>query len=104
MNSIVIISLFLLTTICVNTTGFAQTNWEKFPGNPVLDVGPPGTWEELGVLALWVLFDGTTYHIWYTGLDSNFTARIGYATSLDGTNWTKFAGNPILCPIGPLAN
>ncbi|WP_414653968.1 hypothetical protein [Hyalangium sp.] len=34
--------------------------------------------------------------MWYSAGDS--TERIGRATSLDGTNWTRDAANPILSP------
>ena len=95
MNSIIII-LFLVTTICVNTTGFAQTNWEKYPGNPVLAQGPPGAWDENGIIAPGIFFDGFTYHMWYTGFSLFFSTRLGYATSPDGVTWTKYVANPVM--------
>jgi hypothetical protein len=41
------------------------------------------------------MYDGSTFHMWYSG-GSQFTWRIGYATSPDGSTWTKYAGNPVL--------
>jgi len=73
--------------------------WTKHPGNPVLDVGPPGGWDDYLVMSPTVLFDGTEYKMWYRGGDGS-TDRIGYATSLDGINWVKFIDNPVL-DIGP---
>ena len=75
---------------------FAQTEWVKDTGNPVLDVGPKGSWDETSVTAPCVIVDGTTYKMWYTGYDSS-NYRIGYATSSDGINWTKADNvNPVL--------
>ncbi len=98
MSRIVIIFMFLilLTTLFAITTGFAQTNWEKYPDNPVLIPGLPGAWDENGVIAHGMFFDGFTYHMWYTGFDINWGIRLGYATSPDATTWTKHGSNPIL--------
>ena len=90
------ISLLILTVMTVN--GFGQTSWEKYSDNPVLSGGSPGEWDESGVIATGTLFDGTTYHMWYSALDS--LTGIGYATSTEGINWTKYVANPVLEP-GP---
>ncbi|MFQ5605717.1 MAG: FlgD immunoglobulin-like domain containing protein [bacterium] len=42
-----------------------------------------------------VLFDGSIYQMWYTGYHPD-VEEIGYATSTDGKNWTKYSGNPVL--------
>jgi hypothetical protein len=76
--------------------GFSQTEWKKYPGNPVLDLGPSGTWDDYDVSGPTVLFDGKKYQMWYYGSDgSNY--EIGYATSADGIVWVKIP--PILCSI-----
>ena len=75
--------------------GMAQTEWEKYPGNPVLDLGASGTWDDYSVLTPTVFFNGTKYQMWYGGYDgSNY--RIGYATSTDGIVWEKHPENPVL--------
>jgi predicted GH43/DUF377 family glycosyl hydrolase len=79
-------------------TAFAQTHWEKHTGNPVL-VGGPGAWDQLGVLAMGVLLDSATYHMWYAGRGTGGTA-LGYATSTDGITWTKHPANPVLAEAG----
>jgi predicted GH43/DUF377 family glycosyl hydrolase len=68
--------------------------------NPVLDVGPPGSWDDGGVIAGSVIYHGGIYHMWYTGNDGNI-GRIGYANSSDGIKWTKYSANPVL-DIGSL--
>lgn len=69
--------------------------WTEYAGNPVLDVGPAGSWNDESVEVPYVLFDGSTYHMWYSGYDGT-NSSIGYATSTDGITWTPYAGNPIM--------
>jgi predicted GH43/DUF377 family glycosyl hydrolase len=77
--------------------------WTKYSGNPVMDCGPSGSWEE-SVYVPTIYFDGSTYHMWYTGFHfSTNSYRIGYATSSNGLTWTKYAGNPVL-DLGPLGS
>ena len=54
----------------------------------VLDRGAAGAWDDAWVAAPSVVFDGTTWHMWYAGGDGEDT-RIGYATSADGLSWTR---------------
>ncbi|UCG69418.1 MAG: hypothetical protein JSV09_16890, partial [Thermoplasmata archaeon] len=69
--------------------------WIKNPTNPVLDVGPGGSWDGARTYSPTVIFDGAIYHMWYTGYnDTNF--RIGYANSSDGITWIKHPQNPVL--------
>ena len=86
----------------ISRTGYATStdgiHWAKYPSNPVLDVGPEGSWDETRANATAVLFDGTAYHMWYFGErgGQESTWCIGYATSADGITWTKHPSNPIL--------
>ncbi|MCK4696103.1 MAG: T9SS type A sorting domain-containing protein, partial [Candidatus Cloacimonetes bacterium] len=86
-------------------TGYATSTdgitWTKHP-DPVLDVGPAGSWDDEVAGGGYVLFDGTTYHMWYSGYDGTYF-RIGYATSLDGIIWTKHPENPVM-DVGPVGS
>jgi len=74
--------------------------WTKYPGNPILDAGAPGDWDEGGLEAPLVIQESpTSYKMWYSGFGPDDCA-IGYATSSDGISWTKYAGNPVLTPGG----
>ena len=75
--------------------------WNKYAGNPVLDLGAPGEWDAESVLIPWVLFDGMKYEMWYMGMDASTNFAIGYATSMDGLVWTKHPDNPVLSPGPP---
>lgn len=71
--------------------------WTKDPSNPVLTVGSVGTWDYPRVELASVIFDDTIYHMWYSGGDY-FLMKIGYATSKDGSKWTKSPFNPVMSP------
>jgi predicted GH43/DUF377 family glycosyl hydrolase len=81
-------------------TGYATStdgiNWAKYSGNPVLSEGVSGNWDEWAASAPAVIKDGSVYHMLYGGTDAYNGARIGYATSLDGKNWTKSTRNPLI--------
>ena len=66
----------------------------------VLDKGDEGSWDDLEVGQPVVVFDGTTYRMWYVahGEPTNVWAMVGYATSSDGITWTKYSNNPVLVP------
>jgi predicted GH43/DUF377 family glycosyl hydrolase len=77
----------------------SQTKWFKYNGNPVLDVGPPGSWDETSVFAPRIVLVGDTLKMWFTGRSGLIHDRIGYAWSTDGGyNWTKFPSNPVIVP------
>jgi predicted GH43/DUF377 family glycosyl hydrolase len=89
----------------VNQIGYAISfdgiDWQRNSSNPVLHVGVSGSWDVALAIHPYIIVDDTTYHMWYGGTDNpSFTAfRIGYATSSDGINWTKYPENPVL-PLG----
>jgi len=64
--------------------------WAKNP-LPVLSNGAMGDWDADIAGAPCVIWDEDEgqYEMWYTGMDSSEISRIGYATSPNGTTWTK---------------
>ncbi len=42
-------------------------HWERYPGNPILERGSPGTWDEGALWFATVLKKGPTYYLWYEG-------------------------------------
>ena len=70
--------------------------WTKYAGNPVLSLGTTGAWDAVDVGGPCIIYDGTTYKMWYNGTNASDVTSIGYATSVDGINWTKYANNPII--------
>lgn len=87
------LTFFICTILLTLGISSAQINWTKYPGNPVLEPGEPGDWDEY-LSPFCILFHEDTCHMWYGGHGTN--RRIGYAYSPDGINWTKYEGNPVL--------
>jgi hypothetical protein len=86
--------------------GYASSSdgitWNKSTSNPLLSAGAPGEWDDFGVGEPNVLFDGALYRMWFSGWRGEWGAsQRGYATSANGINWTKYAGNPVLSPGTP---
>jgi predicted GH43/DUF377 family glycosyl hydrolase len=84
-----LIGLFLTSIFSVS---FAQITWTK-DSNPVLNHGPADAWDEGFVGMPSILFDGNTYHMWYSNGSYKIYGNvrsIGYATSADGINWIKY--------------
>jgi len=70
-------------------------HWVKPSNHPVLDIGPPGTWDSEGVKLPSVFHHEGTYYLFYSGLNGK-VKQIGMATSTDLLHWTKHSDNPIL--------
>jgi predicted GH43/DUF377 family glycosyl hydrolase len=89
-----------------------ELNWLILP-NPVLSVGPTGSWDSKRVSHPKILLVNTTYHMWFDGTDdeTNLCYQLGYATSPDGIVWTKhddpsttnppYAQSDPVLPLGP---
>jgi predicted GH43/DUF377 family glycosyl hydrolase/DNA-binding MarR family transcriptional regulator len=73
-----------------STNGIMWTRYEK---NPVLDIGPKGTWDDKNLKGHAVVNAESSYHMWYSGYDGR-DIRIGYASSKDGSSWAKFESSP----------
>jgi predicted GH43/DUF377 family glycosyl hydrolase len=90
-------------------TGYATSSdgiiWEKYSGNPVLEMGQSGSWDDFMLVLMATLYMDNQYHMWYTagdGTDEDTRYfRVGYATSPDGIAWMKHPDNPVL-DIGPV--
>jgi predicted GH43/DUF377 family glycosyl hydrolase len=74
-------------------------NFTPYEGNPVFaGTGNPADWDERIRERGFILHEEGEYRMWYTGYDKKTGATrkyLGYATSPDGFNWTRYAGNPI---------
>lgn len=75
-------------------TSLDGINWVKdVINNPVITLGAPGSFFDTWVIGSSVLFLEDTYHLWFAGWDGLSLnpwkyVTIGYATSLNGIDWT----------------
>ncbi len=66
--------------------------WKKYQGNPILDLGPEGSWDDRWVACAAILKEqGDKYYMWYSG---NFKCGLAYASDPLGP-WKKYEGNPV---------
>ncbi|MBN2296645.1 MAG: hypothetical protein JXM70_29725 [Pirellulales bacterium] len=89
-------------------------NWQVANGGqPVLDLGPAGSYDNKGLSHPFVLRVGETFMMWYAAIDGTTAGSLGLspthvrvervclATSTDGIQWTRTnGGNPVM-DIGP---
>ena len=69
--------------------------WQRASDKPVLS--PEQPWENVAVMCPHVIWDEemNLYRMWYSAGEQYEPNAIGYATSLDGLNWTKLTSNPV---------
>jgi predicted GH43/DUF377 family glycosyl hydrolase len=64
-------------------------HWQKFLENPILEVGPPGSFDEQGLGEPAVFYSGSEFFMIYTGRDKRENRRLGVARSGDGVHWRR---------------
>lgn len=65
-------------------------------GEPVVPVGPRGSFDERAVADPYVIRAGGSFYMFYLGQDRARRQRLGMARSADGVTWEKLRANPIL--------
>jgi predicted GH43/DUF377 family glycosyl hydrolase len=75
-----------------------KTGWVK-TNTAVLSIGGVGAWDHLNIFNPYVFQVGSTYYMFYTGRSAT-NYSVGYATSTDLVNWTKFGSNPVIADGG----
>jgi predicted GH43/DUF377 family glycosyl hydrolase len=71
-------------------------NWTVHDRNPVLSIGPRGSWDERGVADPYVIRVHSTFYMYYLGQDRAHRQRLGVARSGDGVRWERLRSNPVL--------
>lgn len=91
------IVLFVFYLFNSNSAILGQTDLTPYPNNSVIGYGTSGTWDEGIVYLPEVIFKDSVYYLFYSGSANLMTTpfAIGYATSIDGFNWTKNSSNPV---------
>jgi predicted GH43/DUF377 family glycosyl hydrolase len=74
-----------------------MVNFAPYEGNPVFQGTLAETWDRNIRERGFILLEDGVYRMWYsgyTGADSD-PKYLGYATSTDGINWTRYSDRPI---------
>jgi hypothetical protein len=88
--------------------------WTRFEGNPILDYGADGEWDDSSVDCVCVMKEGAyglrpekeTYYMWYSAGGSGRRGRhIGLAIAESPLGpWEKYEGNPVIEDFGYLGS
>ena len=71
----------------------------RYAGNPLLTKGLTGSYDQLKIGPRAILREApTVWKMWYEAVPGGNQSTTAYATSSDGLNWTKYAGNPVMSP------
>lgn len=70
--------------------------WYKLRSNPVLEPGPPGAFDEIGLGEPAVWSSHGAYWMLYTGRDRHENRRMGLARSADGVRWERVTAAPVI--------
>lgn len=76
--------------------------WKKYEKNPIIDLGPQGSWEDGHVACAHIIKEKeNTYYLWYSAHGKNGTWDIGLATASHPLGpWKKHEKNPIITNFG----
>ena len=85
-------------------TGMATSvdgiTWTRNSSNPILQEGPPGSWDQGAALLNSFVFHDGKFYVFYEG-SFPISTLVGLATSTDGVTWTKYPGNPVFVGGSP---
>jgi predicted GH43/DUF377 family glycosyl hydrolase len=70
--------------------------WIKYRGNPILELGAPGMFDETGLGEPAVWSQHGWYWMLYTGRDRKEYRRLGLARSRDGVSWERVTEQAVL--------
>jgi predicted GH43/DUF377 family glycosyl hydrolase len=75
----------------------ALVRFAPYRGNPIFTAAGEGRWDQRIRERGWILKEGDTWRLWYTGYDGTRGGQkmLGLATSADGLHWIRHKGNPI---------
>lgn len=96
----ILILLFLLLPGCRQGHHDTPPEFSAYKDNPILSPGEPGSWDELFVWTPRVIYYADTFYMFYHGGNINGKMAIGIAVSVNGHDFKKYEGNPILSPSG----
>jgi predicted GH43/DUF377 family glycosyl hydrolase len=76
-------------------------HWQKLRANPVLELGAPGSFDEIGLGEPAVWAQQGSWWMLYTGRDTAERRSLGLARSQDGVHWMRVSESAILAGSAP---
>ena len=84
------------TSVIVFSEDFSDGIWTKYACNPVMVRSQPWA-ESQYICEPNIIYKDSLFRMWFSQMyPPNKKTALGYATSRDGFNWTKYPGNPVL--------
>src|SRR5438128_4572763 len=78
---------------------FAPQDWQRDTEGPIVSLGEDGQFDDMHIFAPAAAEENGHFLLWYSGsrgTPGNRVFRLGLATSTDGKQFEKHAGNPLL--------
>ncbi len=83
---------------CTSRDGVSWIRWQNpvlIPSSNIQD------WDSGALYSPSVIYDGSTYGMWFTGLNRTYLfPKVGFVSSVDGANWNVTSTGPVLTPGG----
>ncbi len=108
LSSIIVVALMITSIGCrtkqkpsgqgADGVKFASSmvDFTPYEANPVFQGSGTETWDKLIRERGYILIEDGVYKMWYTGYtEDSETKYLGYATSDDGINWSRYSDGPI---------
>jgi predicted GH43/DUF377 family glycosyl hydrolase len=74
----------------------SMVNFNPYKANPVFQGTGKDTWDKLIRERGYILIEDGVYKMWYSGYTGDSEPKyLGYATSDDGINWSRYSDEPI---------
>jgi predicted GH43/DUF377 family glycosyl hydrolase len=77
----------------------APQTWQRDTEGPIVSLGKAGDFDDAHIFAPTVAFENDRFSMWYCGSRGTRLGRVfrlGLATSTDGKEFERYAGNPVL--------
>jgi beta-1,2-mannobiose phosphorylase / 1,2-beta-oligomannan phosphorylase len=95
--------LLIITSGCQAPKEFSEefpvemVSFEPYENNPVFSGTGTGTWDNQIRERGYILHEAGMFRMWYSGYNGGESdpKYLGYATSPDGINWTRYSDKPI---------
>jgi predicted GH43/DUF377 family glycosyl hydrolase len=82
-------------------TSYDGKSWNKWASAVFSPSSDANAWDSGSVYAPATTFDGTNFEMWYSAMNRSYTRpQIGFASSADGSTWTRSSTSPLLSPGG----
>jgi len=75
--------------------------WAKHQENPLLKETHDARWDAVYIAEPCVLFNGSSFQMWYNGASATTETLLGYTTSPDGIHWTRIDEDHPVLDVGP---